>query len=157
MKKLIGLFIISLLLSCGKNKNKFEKLKQMNWLIGNWENKLPIGTLTENWKKENDSIFIGQSFFIKAKDTLHNENIELNQVGDDVYYIPTVIGQNNDEPVTFKLTTITTNQIVFENPKHDFPQKIVYSKITNDSIIATISGIQQGKASKESYPMKKIK
>ncbi len=157
MKKIIGIFIFASLLSCGKNKNKFEKLKEMNWLIGNWENKLPIGTLTENWKKENDSTFLGQSYFIKAKDTLHNESIELKQVDENVFYIPTVMGQNNDEPVSFKLTLSNEKQLVFENSKHDYPQKIVYSKITNDSIVATISGIQQGKSSQESYPMKKIK
>jgi hypothetical protein len=34
-------------------------------------------------------------------------------------------------------------------------QKIVYKKVNENSLVATISGIQQGKESSESYPMKK--
>jgi hypothetical protein len=45
--------------------------------------------------------------------------------------------------------------LVFENKEHDFPQKITYTKISNDSIVAEISGMKDGKQSKESYPMKK--
>jgi len=45
--------------------------------------------------------------------------------------------------------------LIFEKPKHDFPQKITYNKISNDSLIAGISGMKDGKESKEKYPMKK--
>jgi hypothetical protein len=70
-------------------------------------------------------------------------------------YSPTVKGQNNDESVDFKLSSESENTFVFENPKHDYPQKIVYKKVNENSLVATISGMQQGKQSSESYPMKK--
>jgi len=47
--------------------------------------------------------------------------------------------------------------LVFENPKHDYPQKISYSQIIKDSIVIQISGIQQGKSSSTKYSMKKTK
>jgi hypothetical protein len=72
-------------------------------------------------------------------------------------YTATVEGQNDDKPVAFKLTTATEKQMVFENPKHDYPQKISYTQITPDSVVAKISGIQQGKPSSEQFSMKKIK
>jgi hypothetical protein len=74
---------------------------------------------------------------------------------EQVLYIPIVKGQNNDQPVVFLLTKQTPKQLVFENPKHDYPQKIVYKKVNENSLVATISGIQQGKESSESYTMKK--
>jgi len=128
-----------------------------DWLIGSWENKTDQGDLTESWERTNDSVFHGQSFFIKKKDTLHNETIELKQIGNELTYNPTVKGQNDDLPVAFRLTRATAKQLVFENPAHDFPQKITYSLITNDSLVAEISGMQQGKLASESYPMKRIK
>ncbi|NNT72991.1 hypothetical protein HKT18_12250 [Flavobacterium sp. IMCC34852] len=148
---------LTLLVSCqNKSDKQFEKLEKMNWLIGQWENTTPEGYLTETWSKTNDSTFLGQTYFIiNKKDTVHNESIVLTQVNDDLIYRPTVKGQNNDEPVDFKLTSEVENVFSFENPKHDYPQKIVYKKVNDKSLIATITGKQQGKTSTESYPMQK--
>jgi len=166
MKKSIGfislivlIFSASLLMfiSCqNKSEKKFDKLEKMSWLLGNWENEMPEGVLTETWTKENDSTFSGTTYFIiNKKDTVHSESIILKQLNDELVYRPTVKGQNNDEPVDFKLSSESENSFSFENSKHDYPQKIVYKKVNETSLVATISGMQQGKQSSESYPMKK--
>ena len=159
--KLLIVFICSasllMFISCqNKSEKKFDKLEKMNWLLGNWENEMPEGVLTETWTKENDSTFSGTTYFIINKeDTVHSEAIILKQLNDELFYRPTVKGQNNDEPVDFKLSSESENSFSFENSKHDYPQKIVYKKVNETNLVATISGIQQGKQSSESYPMKK--
>jgi hypothetical protein len=55
------------------------------------------------------------------------------------------------------LTTAKEKQMVFENPKHDYPKKIIYTQITPDSLVVKISGIQQGKPSSEQFSIKRIK
>jgi hypothetical protein len=47
--------------------------------------------------------------------------------------------------------------LVFENPKHDYPQKIQYKLLKDGSLIATVSGKQNGKSSSENYPMTRKK
>ncbi|KAB1155687.1 DUF6265 family protein [Flavobacterium luteum] len=155
MKKatLILLFLLTVL-SC-KKADKANKLNQANKLIGTWENNSDKGNLVEIWKKENDTVYTGQSYFIKSKDTLHFETIQMKQIGDTVIYCSNVKGQNNDLALDFKLVSENNNQLVFENPKNDYPKKIIYKYITKDSLVVIISGIQQGKASKESFSMKK--
>lgn len=157
IKPFLLLSSLSILVSCqNKSEKQFDKLEKMNWLVGQWENKTPEGYLTETWVKDNDSTFSGQTYFIiREKDTVHSESIVLTQVNEDLIYRPTVKGQNNDEPVDFKLTSDAENSFIFENPKHDYPQKIVYRKVNDKSLVATITGIQQGKQSTESYPMSK--
>ncbi|WP_162128328.1 DUF6265 family protein [Flavobacterium phycosphaerae] len=156
MKTITCLAVITLLVSCQKkSEKKFDELEKMNWLIGNWENKMPEGILTESWKKENDSTFSGESYFINPKDTVHFESIRLIQKEDELIYTATVPGQNDDEPVDFKLTSDTESIFTFENPAHDYPQKITYKKVDANNLVATISGKQQGKDSQESYPMKR--
>ncbi len=125
------------------------------WLIGTWENKSQNGELTERWEKQNDSVYNGESFFIKGKDTIHSEQIVLSETDGKVKYSPKVKGQNDDKPVDFTMTTVTDKQLVFENQSHDFPQKITYTKITNDSLVAEISGNHQGRPMSEKYPMKR--
>ena len=157
-QKTTFILLLLALVSCkDSDANEKEKIKAANWLLGNWENKAVDGTLTEYWKKVNDSTFQAQSYFVKEKDTLHFESITLQQKGEVLTYTATVVGQNDDKPVAFKLTTATEKQMVFENPKHDYPQKISYTQITPDSLVAKISGIQQGKPSSEQFSMKKIK
>jgi hypothetical protein len=152
------ILLLLVIVSCkNSDSNKNEKIKAASWLLGNWENKSADGNLTENWEKLNDSTFQAQSYYIKEKDTVHFESIILQQKGENLTYTATVKGQNNDKPVVFKLTTATDKQVSFENLKHDYPQKISYNQITPDSLVAKISGIQQGKPCSEQFSMKKIK
>lgn len=159
MKKNITMMAVVavLLLSCNKNNketgSKYAEMEKASWLIGTWENNSPQGNLSETWSKENDSVYKGNSYFIKGKDTLHHESVLLSQNGNQLVYSPTVKGQNNDQPVAFKMTSITDTKMVFENMGHDFPQRIAYNKVTSDSLVAQISGIQEGKPSSENYPM----
>ena len=155
MKKAILILILALTFTfCGKSK-EVSKIVDADWLLGKWENNSKDGYLLETWKKVNDSVYDGESYFIKGKDTLHFEKIQMKQKGEELFYISTIKGQNNDKPITFKHNDNIEKQLVFENPKNDFPQKISYSKITKDSIFIQISGIQQGKSSSERFSMKK--
>ncbi len=157
MKNVIVIIVCILSLSCQPTSDKkFEELEKMNWLVGQWENKMPEGILTETWTKKNDSTFSGTTYFIINKnDTVHSETIILTQLKDELIYSPTVKGQNDDKSVDFILTSNVENSFVFENPKHDYPKKIVYKKVNENSLVATISGIEQGKQTTERYPMKK--
>lgn len=155
MKKLLCILSLFFLISCKKDssKNQFAKLEKMNWLIGNWEQTLPDGILIETWTKQNDSTFSGNSYFINTKDTVHFESIKIVQTAQDLKYIATVVGQNNEKPVAFKLTSDIDNAFTFENFAHDYPRKISYKKVSNTRLIASISGMQQGKDSTETYSM----
>lgn len=150
------ILLLLAIVSC-KNSEATEKdkIKAANWLLGKWETKTADGNLSENWKKLNDSTFQGESFFIKGKDTLHFESIVLQQKGEELFYNATVKGQNENKAVPFKLTLGNDKQLVFENAKHDYPKKIFYTLIKKDSLVASISGVQQGKTSWEKFGMKK--
>ncbi|KAF2081857.1 DUF6265 family protein [Flavobacterium sharifuzzamanii] len=142
--------------SCQKKETvEKDKIKKADWLIGNWENKTQDGVLSENWQKLNDSTFSAVSYFIKGKDTIHSESIILAQLGETLTYKATVKGQNDDKPVFFPSTSETEQKLVFENPKHDYPQKITYTKGANNTLTAEISGNLNGKPSSEKFVMTK--
>lgn len=138
-----------------KTAQSYDRIKRLAWLEGTWQNDTPDGLFTERWTKVNDSVFTAASTITKDKDTLFYETIVLDQKGDSLHYIVTTPNQNDAKPVSFTLTSITGNSYIFENRKHDFPQRITYSKITDDSLIAEISGVEKGKPATEQFPMKK--
>lgn len=159
MQKIASLLSISLIASaCQKNATAEKDLiKKADWLIGNWENKTNLGTLSENWEKVNDSTFKAKSLFIKAKDTIHNESILLQQKGETLTYTTTIKGQNEDKPIRFQLKEDVENELIFENLKNDYPQKISYKKAANNTLITQISGTQFAKPSSEKYTLVKTK
>jgi hypothetical protein len=157
MKKIaLLLVLISIITSCQKSKIA-SKIVDKEWLLGQWENNSTIGDLSETWIKKNDSLYLGESYFIKGKDTLHSEQIKLVQKGEELLYISTIQGQNNDKAISFKHNVLVEKQLVFENLKNDYPQKIIYSLLPNNTLEIEISGIQQGNPSSTKYSLKKTK
>jgi hypothetical protein len=155
-QKITLLILLVAVVSCQKKESvEKDKIKIADWLIGNWENKSPDGVLTENWTKLNDSTFSATSYFIKGKDTLHFESIVLAQKAETLTYFATVKGQNDDKSVAFPSTAESDKQLVFENPKHDYPQKITYTKGADNTITAEATGNLQGKMTTERFIMVK--
>ncbi len=149
--------VVGLAILCAWKTNQTNDISKAEWLIGTWENKTQRGSIYESWNKTNDSEFTAISYIIKEKDTIVFENIRLVQEQDGLCYMPTVKNQNDGLPVRFATKTISEAQMVFENPKHDFPQIISYTKITADSLVAEISGTKNGQERKQTFPMKRVK
>jgi len=127
------------------------------WLVGTWEHKTQRGSSYELWTVADDSTYHGRNYYLKGTDTVVLETIRLEAREGKLFYIPTVQGQNNDQPVTFTGTSLTDSVLVFENPDHDFPQVITYTRLAMDSLVAEISGTvgQQRKAMQ--FRMRRVK
>ena len=143
--------------SLGREIKEYEKIKNAGWLLGKWERKDSLGTLSENWRVENDSILIGNSYFVNEKDTIHAENIELTESKEIMVYEVTIKGENNDEPVRFQLTESTDSILFFENPKHNYPSNIKYVLNKDKSVKITVSGKQKGVISAINYSLIRVK
>jgi hypothetical protein len=126
------------------------------WLAGAWESKTASGIIYEEWKKVNSNTFTGRSYMLRDRDTIVLENIQLITKDNVLTYIPTVKGENNDQPVIFPLISRSAKKIVFENKSHDFPQVISYTRISKDSLLAETSGTSRGVIRRQSFPMRRI-
>jgi len=129
---------------------------EAEWLIGTWENKTSRGSMYESWKKVSNSELAGKSYIIRERDTVVFENIQLVRKNNLLTYIPTVNGQNNNQPVSFPMISNSDNKLVFENKNHDFPQLISYTRISRDSLIAEISGISKGVTKRQTFAMRRL-
>jgi hypothetical protein len=164
LRKTFLLLLLAGILSCQRSKNVEEvpsgnnrTIKVAHWLLGQWGNTSSEGILFESWVQHHDSLMQGRSYFIRGRDTISSEVIHLVQRGDSIYYIPEVKNQNEGEVVKFQLTYSDTKTLVFENSAHDFPQMITYKLVSDDSLVAEISGLMKGERRSEKFPMLKIK
>jgi hypothetical protein len=113
----VAAFIFLFLIGCMPNQPNF------NPFVGTWM--ALDSTVIEEWNFDS-TIYTGKSVALKGGDSVLLENISIRRVGKSYFYIPQVIDQNNGEEIFFKLISFTSNSFVFENPNHDFPQRISY-------------------------------
>jgi hypothetical protein len=163
MRIKLGIALICTLSTCNNPKpasvheptGQPNKIAQASWLLGTWSSHFAERSNFETWTKFNDSTYLGRSYSIRKGDTVSSESIKLIQQGKSIHYIPTVQGQNNDTPVMFTLTSSDSKTLVFENPAHDFPQRIVYKTAPPDSLIAEISGLVNGEIRAQKFSMRR--
>ncbi len=150
-------FVYGCNLKPNENVHRSMHLKNAEWLIGTWESKTESGNMFETWSKYSDKEFIGKSYLLIEEVPFILETLQLIQEQDSVFYIPTVKNQNDNLPVRFSLQSISDTELVFENLKHDFPQTISYFKKSQDSLVAVISGLKNGRIQKHLFPMHRVK
>ncbi len=92
----------------------------------------------EYWSKLGDSTFKGISYQKKEGGIRISEYLDILSMDGKIVYIATVINQNQGQGVPFALTS-SDKALVFENPTHDFPKKIIYNPVDQNEIEVTVT------------------
>ena len=97
---------------------------------------------------------IGMGRTVRGDKTAEFEFLRIEQRGDDVFY---VANPNANCPQTdFKLTRLTGQEVVFENPEHDYPKRVIYRKNSGGSLVASVDAGEGTKSQTFSYvPVRK--
>jgi hypothetical protein len=114
-------------------------------LKGNWIKKSTSGTEIEHWEENNEG-FTGYGAKIQNADTLITEALRIFKHNGVWQYEAKVKNQNQGAPVLFTLTQSGRNGFTFENPEHDFPQKIRYTFKKEGMRVALYGPSPKGKA-----------
>lgn len=128
-----------------------------DWLLGEWKYEDESGMLHEDWIKKNDSVYIGESYFIEQGDTLFFEYLRLSRHGDSILYES--LGEDLIHPKvkTFKGLNAYEDRFEVENLQHSFPRTIRYNQLNDTLLIIEVSGVIDGSEEIQPYQMVKIK
>lgn len=150
------IFLITLSFSKAEFTSIESNIEKAKWLIGTWELSTPRGSIFEEWKEVSENEFRARSYKIEGKDTIFLETIRIYQLKNTLFYAPTVVDQNEQKEVPFKGTYLSANKMIFENSEHDFPQKISYTRVGKDQLVAEISGpSKNGEFKYQTFSMKR--
>lgn len=129
-------------------------IRELNWLQGCWSSTNPgERQTTEHWMKPTRDSMLGLSQTVTGDKMLEFEFMRIAQEADgEIYFIAKPSGQPE---ARFKLITVGANEIVFENPAHDFPQRIIYRR-EGDSLNGRIEGTVNGQEKASDFPMKRV-
>jgi hypothetical protein len=149
---IIYLFLCACVHPAAAQTFSLKDFTQLKWIEGSWKMPVKQGVLYEQWHAINDSTFQSRGFMVKAGgDTVLLERVQIRFRNNALYYVPTVSGQNNNEPVSFTITIVSGQSFTAENALHDFPQKIYYQRQGEANMYAAVSGNQNGRAKKEAF------
>ncbi|MCE3278831.1 MAG: putative lipoprotein [Bacteroidetes bacterium] len=149
MKKLICLGIVIALAGCSKK----ESIESFSWLSGEWVGKYDSVPVFEQWKPLNGKLLDGRGGVRTGKDTVFTENIQIVEREDGIFYLATLKGATS--AIEFKFSGFKNDTAVFENPTHDFPQRVLYFKNADGTFYACVDGKYNGKYMKEGFNYKR--
>jgi hypothetical protein len=130
-------------------------LSQLGFMAGCWATPPGAGSLRvdEHWSRPDSGNMLGYSRTFKGDRMVFFEFMRLEVKGNDIVFTPRY--GTAQKPVPFRLTKAAENEAVFENPGHDFPQRIIYRREGN-KLHAAIDGKQNGKDRREEFPYVRV-
>lgn len=133
------------------------KIEDLAFMAGCWELSVPQRkmTIAEQWMKPAGGSLIGMGRTVVDGKTVSHEFLRIvsGEAGIDYIAKPS----SSKDETAFRLSKATATEVVFENPAHDFPQRIIYKKSDAGSLFARIEGTQNGKLNGMDIPMKRTK
>jgi hypothetical protein len=114
------------------------------WMAGCWSQSGREPGSVEQWMAPAGGLMLGMARTVKNGRVAEFEFMQLRAGADGQL---SFIAQPQGKPPTeFKLLRHADAEAAFENPAHDFPQRVIYRLAAPDRLVARIEGTLNGKA-----------
>jgi hypothetical protein len=113
-------------------------INQLAWLAGHWRMERAGRVVDEQWMAPAAGVMLGMSRTISRGKVIEHEFIQIREgPGGALFFIALPSGQKE---AAFQVVSLGATEAVFENPQHDFPQKISYTLQPHGTLLAAIEG-----------------
>ena len=130
-----------------------QRISSVTWLTGCLELRRGNRVIEEQRMAERAGTMVGMGRSIGARGM---DDYELTVIQQDSSRLLYVAHPRRQPTATFVARVATPDSVVFENPQHDFPQRVGYRRIGRDSVLAWIEGTQMGKAQRFEFPYRRV-
>jgi hypothetical protein len=147
MRCLTGL---TMLLACTASAAE-SRIEDVAWLAGCWSSDGGEPGSEERWMPLAGGTMLGVSRTIRQGKTVAFEFMEIRYLPDG--QLAFVAHPSGQETAVFTALRVGESEVVFENPEHDFPQRVAYAKEGASKLRARIEGNQGGASRVVEFPM----
>jgi hypothetical protein len=134
--------LIAMTVGTLSNASQKSGVERLEWISGCWVLDDGKERTEETWMKPAGQSMLGMSRTVAGGKTVFTEHIQIREANGQIAYI-VALGMGA-KPTVFKLLKSSDNEVVFENPEHDFPQRIIYRRESADALFARIEGAEKG-------------
>ena len=128
-------------------------IHRLGWLAGCWEPGSGALVMEEQWQRPRGDAMLGVSRTTRRDTVVQYEHLRIFDRGGKTIYAALPSGQALTE---FETGSTSDSLVTFENPTHDFPQRIIYRRRGTDSLIARIEGLRGGQLRGVDFPDKRV-
>lgn len=119
------------------------KLSELDWMSGRWTGDMQGLPMEAYYTTSAGGIILGQTKISNGDVAEFFEFEKIEQANGSLALQPMPFGKPG---VTFDLKEMSLNRVVFENPQHDFPTRIIYELKTKGQLLVGIEGTQNGQS-----------
>jgi hypothetical protein len=130
-----------------------ERTADPRWLAGCWELRVGARVTQEHWMPPAGGMMLGLSRTVVRDTVREYEHLMISTKGGVLVYTAKPSGQAE---TSFAAEHVSDTLLVFANPQHDFPQRILYRRRGADSVVARIEGPRGGETRGIDFPMRRI-
>lgn len=128
------------------------EVASLGWMTGCWTMDRNGVKVEEHWSKPAGEVMLGYSRTVRPGKPTFYEQLRIEVREGQVSYVP-IAGKQG--PIVFPLKKSSENEVVFENPSHDYPQRIAYTR-TGDELRARIELLDEAKPRSQSFLYKRV-
>jgi hypothetical protein len=130
------------------------RAEDLGWLAGCWTHSGGGTKSEEHWMSPAGGMLLGMSRTMTAGKVSTHEFI---RIAEDAQGQLVFVARPSDQPeASFRLMSQDAHRLVFENPQHDFPQRIIYALAEDGHLAARIEGKSGGQDRGMDFPFKRI-
>ncbi|HEY1090672.1 MAG TPA: DUF6265 family protein [Burkholderiaceae bacterium] len=130
-----------------------DELDKLAWLAGCWQQEKGDAGSIEQWMAPAGGTMLGMARTVRKGKTVEHEFLQI-RAGTDGKLAYTAKPSGQAE-ASFALKEQGEQSVLFENPTHDFPQRISYRR-EGAALMARIEGLRNGTLRGIDFPMKKV-
>lgn len=129
-------------------------IDDLAWLSGCWAAADQEAGSGEQWMPPAGGTMFGVSRSVRDGKTVAFEFIRIVEQEDGgLEFIASPSGQST---TSFSMSSVNDKEVIFENPGHDFPQRIIYRLMSEEVLLGRIEGTTNGTERAVDFPMERI-
>ena len=131
-----------------------EFVASLSWLSGTWRGPMGGAVYEAYYSTPDGGRVLSENRMLKDGKTVFYEFESWSVVGGKVVMQPYPGGK---QAAPFTLKDISERKVVVENPKNDFPSRVVYHRKTDDNLVITLSDPHGGSPKQQVFNLKRVK
>jgi hypothetical protein len=131
-----------------------EPLDQLAWLAGCWNSEGADPGSGEQWMPIAGGTLLGMARTVRGGKTVAYEFMRIANAADGK--LAFFAQPSGKAPAAFPLLRLGANEVAFENPEHEFPQRVIYRLESAARLRASIEGVRNGTPRSIDFPMVRV-
>ncbi len=138
------------------------RLQDLAWMEGTWQAFRGTGAIEERWSAPLGDSMVGTFRWLRAEKVWMYELMAISKDNGRLYLWLKHFSrkfaswEEKDEALSFAITHIEPNKVVFKNSKYEDPQRVTYYRPVPETLIIRLEGTKDGEPTESEFQLSRV-